>query len=283
MKKQSNILSIGETVFWLIGNKFCEGVVRDDLGKETVHVLVVRINEVKANQKTAVKRDLIIRKQKGETMEDVKRKLTFNKFKAYSANQIITKIEKGNYTDIEIDVFKEILKKRGKTDAEIEAIVNKTDKVEVPKNEAEKVEEKAEKVEEKTEEEQPEAEMKVVHKNVEGGRKVVEMQPEDDAEVEKQIAEKEASKNSKPKVETEGEENVGKKGANNNIFGYRLGSKIDNIDQVLIAAKAPLTYDEIKKQLTVEIKDDRIKRHLRRLVKEKCVVEITDDNKYKVK
>ncbi len=189
----NKIFKIGETVYWLTGSMFNEGVVRDDLGKETVNVLLVSINDKKASKKVNPKRELLTRKTKGM---DVKKQLVFTKFKAYSANQIIAKIEKKNYTELELVVFKEILLKRGKTAEEIEAIVKasvdgvkveapkaettkkdalKTEKIKVTKAGAKKEEVKMEVV--KKEGGLPET--KTVSKKV-GNSTVVELNPDDE-------------------------------------------------------------------------------------------------------
>lgn len=197
MKNSNEILQIGTTVYWIAGQTFCEGIVRDDLGKDKVNILCCRINEKRANQKIQVKREILIVKTKGDTMDDIKRKLTFNKFKKYSANQIIAKIEKGGNSDIEISVFKEILLNRGKQEGEINALIAG----EEPKKE-EKIEVVNEFVPEKTPEKvevKKEPEMKVVHKTS-GNSKVVEIEPEDDVEVVKEVEKTEKEIKTKTKV-----------------------------------------------------------------------------------
>lgn len=286
---KTTTFSIGTTVYWMTGNFFNEGVVRDDLNKETINVLCIRINEKRANQITKINREKVVTKSKSENMEDIKKKLLFNKFKAYSANQLIAKIEKGNYAnEMELGVFKEILAKRGKTEEEITAIVATSPKeksVETPKvvkpvvekpepkKEEIKVEEPA-KEEEKVETKEPE--MKVVHKNS-GNSKVVEIQPEDEEEPVKKV--EEPAKEEKPRPTNK------KTGVNTNKWGHRAGTKSDLIDKFFMESKGSFTTQEIFEvvsKMNKDLKMSKVKDHIRHLSTKGFILK-TEGGKYEVK
>lgn len=170
MKKNEIIYLTGVTVTWKAGNMDCEGIVRDDLG-EKVKVKCISVNGRVSNKEVEIKKELLqIKKVEMGKGDEIKKKLVFTKYKKYSTNQVIVKIEKGGLSDVEIEVFKEILISRGKTEEEINSIFNsiKTEKKE------EVVVEIEEQEEIKTSEE------KTVHKKEEGKRHIVEIEPEEE-------------------------------------------------------------------------------------------------------
>jgi len=102
---------IGQAVIWVAGQRNCEGIVRDDFGKETVEVMCTNIDGRRACQKSNIKRDLLIVKNK--KMSDIKKILLKGKFKKLNKKQLLAKIEDGKLNELEIEVINELLDVRG--------------------------------------------------------------------------------------------------------------------------------------------------------------------------
>jgi len=104
--------TIGTTVYWSDEKNEYEGIIIDDLGKDRINILCVKINTKRVCKKKNIIRELIYTK-KGKMAIDVKKTLLTNKFKKHGKDQLLTYVRGTGFTDEEKEVITEILILRG--------------------------------------------------------------------------------------------------------------------------------------------------------------------------